>query len=509
MCSISGIIEGTEKEISSMIEIQKHRAPDDSNYYLDSNIALGMGRLKIIDLYSDNLCLREEDNLVLSFNGEIYNYLEIKDKLKLKYNFKTNSDTEVLIKSWKEYGVKALSLFNGMFAFAIYDKKKQKLYLARDIAGEKPMYYYHDSKNFIFSSEAKAIQTVKKLKYKMQEFYINFQHCLGDTLYENLYELPAAHYLEYCIKTKKIKIVEYWQFKKRKINLKTADEELEFLLKDSINLRLRSDTKVGIYLSDGLDSNLLASFYNFDHKFYFDDKKNWKGDFFKNIHKIAYHLDFPVGSLSSYPLWKLAEQASKKVKVVISGEGADEIFGGYVRYLPISLQWQLEKEFPSYKFFFSKNYESYLSSYSKITSRNKQEGVPFVYHKIKKYFEMFDDPISAMGFTDFKIIMPSLLQMGDRMSSAFGIENRCPYLDKRIIEFGFSLPWNSKILFLEQKIMLRKLANKRKVLKKISLEKKGLTIRFNSWFKRKDWDRSYYFKLLNKKWKENLNFKFI
>ena len=126
MCSISGVIRGTKKQISSMIEIQKHRAPDDSGYYLDKNIALGMGRLKIIDLYSKNLCPRMEDNLVLCFNGEIYNYLEIKNQLKSKHKFSTTSDTEVLIKSWKEYGTETLKLLNGMFAFSIYNTKKKK-----------------------------------------------------------------------------------------------------------------------------------------------------------------------------------------------------------------------------------------------------------------------------------------------------------------------------------------------------------------------------------------------
>jgi len=501
MCSISGVIRGTKKQISSMIEIQKHRAPDDSGYYLDKNIALGMGRLKIIDLYSKNLCPRMEDNLVLCFNGEIYNYLEIKNQLKSKHKFSTTSDTEVLIKSWKEYGTETLKLLNGMFAFSIYNTKKKKIYLVRDIAGEKPLYYYYDSKNFIFASEAKAIHSIKKLEFKKSEFYENFQHCLGDTLFKNLYELPPAHYLEYCIRTHKIKIVEYWKFKKKIINLKTAEEEFEFLLEDSVKLRLRSDVKIGLYLSDGVDSNLLSSFYKFDNTFHFNDNQDWKKDFFKNIKKITYHLDFPVGSLSSYPLWKLAEKASKHVKVVISGEGADEIFGGYIRYLPISLLWELEKEFPSYKYFFSKNYESYLNSYSKISSRN-EIGTSFILNKFKKYFEMFDDPVSAMGFADFKTIMPSLLQMGDRMSGAFGIENRCPYLDKRIIEFGFSLPYNLKINHLTQKIMIRKLALKRGLKKPLLVEKKGLTIKFNQWFKRQDWDRKFYVNVLNKNWKK-------
>lgn len=500
MCSIAGIVGGDLKSLKQMIDIQKHRGPDDVGYFKDDNVAIGMGRLKIIDLFSNNLCPRIEEDNVLAFNGEIYNFIEIKNKLSKYYNFETSSDTEVLLKCWKHYGLNFFSHLNGMFAFAIYDKKNQKILLGRDIAGEKPLYYYYDDKNFIFSSEAKAIHKIKKLFFQESKFYENFQHCLGTTLYKNLYELPAAHYLEYCIRTNKIKIVEYWKFKKQKINVKTAHEEFKFLLKDSIKLRLRSDVKIGLYLSDGLDSNLLSSFYNFDKKFYFNDENNWKKNFFKNIKNIVYHLDFPVGSLSSYPLWKLAEIASKHVKVVISGEGADEIFGGYVRYLPISLQWQTEKKFPSYKYFFSKHYDDYLSYYAKITSRNKN-GIDFVKKELKKYFEMFDDPINAMGFADFKLIMPSLLQMGDRMSSAFGIENRCPYLDKRIIEFGFSLPPELKINYFEQKLLIRELCKKRKLFKALTAEKKGLSIKFNQWFKKKDWDRKHYMKVLNNEWR--------
>ena len=321
MCSIAGIVGGDLKSLKQMIDIQKHRAPDDVGYFKDDNVAIGMGRLKIIDLLSKNLCPRIEGDNVLAFNGEIYNFIEIKKKLSKYYNFETSSDTEVLLKCWKHYGLNFFSHLNGMFAFAIYDKKNQKILLGRDIAGEKPLYYYYDDKNFIFSSEAKAIHKIKKLFFQESKFYSNFQHCLGTTLYKNLYELPAAHYLEYCIRTNKIKIVEYWKFKKQKINIKTALEELDFLLKDSIKIRLRGDVKMGLYLSEGIDSNLLSTFHNFYKKFYFNDEKNWKKNFFMNIKRIVYHLDFPVGSLSSYPLWKLAEIASKHVKVVISEKG--------------------------------------------------------------------------------------------------------------------------------------------------------------------------------------------
>ncbi len=501
MCSISGINIKSEKIIKKMMQLQNHRAPDENNYFLFNNLSLGMGRLKIIDLVSKNLCPYQEDEFVLCYNGEIYNYLELRDELKNKWEFKTDSDTEVLLKSWREWGFKMFSKLNGMFSFCIFDKKKNKLILARDIAGEKPLYYYVKGRKFAFASELKGLtETLNLEPTKDNKFFINFQHCLNQTLWKNTFQVPAANYLIYDLNSNKYQIKEYWTIKKRKINLKTVNEEFEELLKKSIKLRIRSDVPLGIFQSDGLDSNILAKLHKFNFSFYFDDNGNWKKDFFKNIDKVTYHLDLPVGSLSSYPLYKLAERARKKVKVIVSGEGADEIFGGYVRYLPISRQWELEKSFKSYKYLFQKFYSSYLDSFSRITCRS--EDYEFVRNEIKKYFNMFDDPINAMGYADFKLILPSLLQMGDRMSSSFGIENRCPYLDKNLIEFGFSLPASFKIKNLEQKILIRNLAKRLKLKKVLNIEKKGLTIKFNKWFKRNDWNRDYYFQLLFKKWRK-------
>ena len=279
------------------------------------------------------------------------------------------------------------------------------------------------------------------------------------------------------------------------------------MLKRSLKLRTRSDVDFGLYYSKGMDSTLLASLYNFKNKFYFNDQINYRNDFLKKIKKIVYHLDFPLGSLSSYPLWKLAEKASKKVKVIVSGEGADELFGGYVRYLPVAQAWEMKQKFVSYKYLFNKVYEDYLNTFSKLTARNSD--IELVRETIRPYFEIFEDPINAMGFSDFKIIMPSLLQMGDRMASAHGLENRCPFLDKNIIEFAFSLPPHLKINNLKQKILIRKLLKKNNNNAAYEFEKKGLTIKFNKWFKVSDWSRDYYFSVLNRKWSElnNLNFK--
>src|SRR3989338_8966778 len=159
MCSIGGIVNGTG--IKKIIDAQKHRAPDESGFYIDKHIELGMGRLKIIDLSSSGLAPYREDDLVLCYNGEIYNYIELKKELeKYEWKFRTTSDTEVLLKSWRQWGVGMFDKLNGMFALAIYDIKKKQLLLARDIVGEKPLYYYHKGANFVFASEAKALPTV-------------------------------------------------------------------------------------------------------------------------------------------------------------------------------------------------------------------------------------------------------------------------------------------------------------------------------------------------------------
>lgn len=505
MCSIGGIIHG--KGIEKLIDTQKHRAPDDEGFYKDGHIELGMGRLAIIDLKSPGLCPYQEDHLVLSYNGEIYNYLELKRELQGKgWQFRTASDTEVLMKSWRQWGLGMFNKLNGMFAIAIYDKEKKQLLLARDIAGEKPLYYYHKGDVFAFTSEAKAFQGVVPLEQREDRFFEAFQHVNVETLWKNVYALPAAHHLTYDLSNDTFAMKAYWDFEPRDINPKTVVEELEGLLEDAVRIRTRSDVPYSLYYSRGVDSSLISTFHDFEHKFYFDNTLDWKEDFFANIDKVVWHLDFPVGSLSSYPLWKLANWASEKVKVVISGEGADEIFGGYVRYLPIAREWELRTRFPSYNVhLFAKyfRYFSYLDAFSALTVRN--DDIEFVRETLRPYFERFDDPITAMGYADFKLIMPSLLQMGDRMAGALGIENRCPFLDRRVIEFGFSLPPELKIDGRMQKVVLRKILAKRGPMQELENEKTGLTISFNKWFGNTDWDRSRYFSLLKEKWQKQFN----
>jgi len=503
MCSICGITPPEDGSVEKMIDAQKHRAPDESGSYKDDHIALGMGRLKIIDLVSSSLAPYREDNFILCYNGEIYNYIELKTELiTLGWEFRTTSDTEVLMKAWRQWGVKMFDRLNGMFAFAIYDITKKQLLLARDISGEKPLYYYQNGKKLVFASEAKAFPVVMTAEKQDDDFFEAFQHCFVTTLWKGVLELPPAHYLLFDLETGDKQIFEYWKFTPRDINIETADEELEALLTDAVKLRIRSDVPIGLYASGGIDSSLISTLHNFDHQYYFDNKKpELKEEFFSSLEKVLHHLDFPVGSFGFFGMWKLAEAASKNVRVILSGEGADELFGGYVRYLPIAREVELREAFPSYQYLFGKHFGApdYLGAFARMTCRNEKYE-EFVRENLRPYFEMFTDPVHAMGYADFKLVFPSLLQMGDRMAGAFGIENRCPFLDRRLIEFAFSLPRSHKIQNLEQKIMLRRLAKKKGLTDALNMEKQGMSVPYNIWKDRSGWDRTHYFNFLKETW---------
>ena len=236
MCSVAGITYGnSKKEVMTMLASMSHRAPDDLGIYTDNNISIGMGRLSIIDLKSNNLCPFQNEKIILSFNGEIYNYKSLRKELeKFGYIFNTSSDTEVLGNAWDKWGKKIFEKIKGMFVFAIYEKKTKKLFIARDIPGEKPLYYIRKNNKLYFASEAKALKKILNLKSIKNQFFQTFQHCFNTTLWKDVHQLPAAHYIEFDIRTKKLSLVEYWKLKHRKINRKSAEEELQDLLKKSL-----------------------------------------------------------------------------------------------------------------------------------------------------------------------------------------------------------------------------------------------------------------------------------
>src|SRR3990167_2512972 len=414
MCSIAGSLN--RKEVETMLQTMKHRSPDEINLIVDK-FFMGMGRLTILDTKSPGLCPYGDEKIVLSFNGEIYNFIELREELKGKgFQFRTTSDTEVLAKAYQVWGLKMFDKLNGMFAFAILEN--DKIILARDIAGEKPLYYIENP--FRFASEAKA------LNWDCAEF-------------------PPAHYGVYDIRKKKLNLKQYWKLEPKEVRLKTADEELEWLLEDSIKLRTRSDVPYGLYFSGGVDSSLIASFHDFKYKFNYKNK-NYAREFRKTMPKICGHLNYPTSHFSPFGFWKLAEQASKKVKVILSGEGADELFGGYVRYVQPHFNYLAQKAFPSYNPMFSPA-----------------------------------ESVSQAGWREFYGNFQQLLRIGDRMAGAWGIENRCPFLDKRIIQFAFSIPDELKINGLETKVILKKILKRRNPKWK-DFEKEGMFIPVYKWF---------------------------
>lgn len=511
MCSVAGA--KTKQEVEKMLKIQRHRSPDGINIEpainsfatdKEPSFYIGMGRLSIIDLKSKNLCLYQDGYSLLSYNGEVYNYKELrKELIILGHKFETDSDTEVVFKSYVQWGVECFNRFNGMFALALYDHSTHSIILARDIVGQKPLFYR--KKDFAFASEAKALIT-EDTKLENDKFMDRMQHIYEHTLYSDVWNLLPAHYVIYRLDFDRLENpVKYWEYKYHYVNPKTALEELEHLLKDAVELVGRSDVKRALYYSGGVDSSILDELGDFDASYTIDPNSITPEEFEKIIKDVVYHLDFPVGSLSSYPLYKLAKMANKdRIKVVISGEGADEVFAGYIRYLPVANEYLMRSRYPSYTDLFSNIAQSYSHLFSSITNRhdNHDESRYLIEGAFKGFLEK-NDPITAMQLFDIQYVLPSLLQMGDRMASAFGIENRCPFLDKRVIEFGLSLPPEMKINNLETKVLLRQLIQRLSCRNYTEeKEKHGLTIPYNKWIGKKGYNRSHYFNLIKDVWKK-------
>lgn len=382
MCGFSGYVaEFTSKEtIKKMNDLIIHRGPDDEGYYVDENIAMGFRRLSIIDVACGHQPMFNQDNsLVITFNGEIYNHKEIRKDLEEKgYIFNNNSDTEVIVYGYDEYGVDILNKLRGMFAFVIWDKKKKRLFGARDHFGIKPFYYYKKDDIFMYGSEIKSFLGNDKFKKELNKSvlkpYLVFQYSpTNETFFKDVYKLESGHYFIY--ENGNLDIKEYYDFnypKNTKFTYEEAKEELKKQITSSVNYHKDSEVKVGSFLSAGVDSSYIASElrpektftvgfdkealkkhlspeekYNLDnfneitkasalcdvlgikneHKYITPD------EFFDALPKVQYHSDEPHANLSSVALYFLSALAREHVTVVQSGEGADELFAGYHEYV--------------------------------------------------------------------------------------------------------------------------------------------------------------------------------
>lgn len=530
MCGISGILsfdgKYNKENILKMNKMLSHRGPDDEGTYFDDFIGLGHRRLSIIDLSKagHQPMSDESKRYWIIFNGEVYNYLEIREELLEKgYAFHSNTDTEVILNSYIEWGVECLQKFNGMWAFAIWDKETKELFCARDRFGVKPFYYYHEDGYFVFASEIKAILEAEGVPREPNN--IRILQYLGNypllennsTFFKDIFQLPPSHYA--LIKKGEVKIERYWDIEKKNIEGVGAKEKFLELFKDSIKLRLRSDVPVGTCLSGGLDSSSIVCVLNkmidpskqktfsscfedkrFDEREYIEEVVKATSvnpfytfpdikELYPKIEKVVWHHDEPFDSTSIFAQWSVMELAKKnEVIVLLDGQGSDEILAGYHPYklflfLDSVKRKNLVEIIKNYKYLFEA-----VQSYRKTTDKSFLEFIKQISNSkfrsakgdsnyTKKYInpEFLDSNLNELKLSlplkfnnklenklyqdTYFSSLPKLLQYEDRNSMAFSIESRVPFLDYRLVEFIFSLPVKYKLNKGWTKYILRKSMN--------------------------------------------------
>ena len=510
MCGIVGFtnhIDDSNAVIGRMMDRIRHRGPDAEGKYIDEDIALGHRRLSIIDVSSsgDQPIFSEDGSLVIVFNGEIYNYRSIRDRLIDKgYKFRTKTDTEVLVHGYAEYGEKLLGMLRGMFAFVIWDKKKKELFGARDFFGIKPLYYAEMSGTFMFGSEIKSFlehpHFKKELNTAALENYLTFQDSAADeTFFKGVFKLPAAHWFRY--KDGSLTIKRYWDVHFRPDGKPELDEWVERIsdtFHDSVEAHKIADVEVGSFLSSGVDSSYVAAVADVDKTFTVgfgkDEKYNeigWAKNFSKAIGKentskvispeeywgsipmIQYHMDEPLADPSAVALYFVCNIASDKLKVVLSGEGADEIFGGYNVYsdpdgtlydkLPRAVKrgiGSIAAKLPAKRgvnFFVRKGRdveERFIGNAYMFTPEQRKAllrirtDAPEPQALTKPFYDRVkgSDDVTKMQYLDLHMWMAGdILLKADKMSMANSLELRVPFLDKEIMALAEQIPTKYRV----------------------------------------------------------------
>jgi len=532
MCGIVGIIGNIENKkelVTRMLAKISHRGPDGEGIVEVDDLVLGMNRLAIIDNTPHSMPYRKY-HYYIAYNGEVFNYTEIAPNKK----YETNSDVERVLEAYIQKGYSSFEELNGLYAFSIYDKHKKELILVRDKVGKVPLYYVKKDNYFAFASEIKALLEVVEPQLNLTEEYETFEFSFGrNTLFKDIYSLLPGEYLVY--KQNKIKIKKYYDFTEKKIELPNDETrlilKLSDLIEDAVLIRTKSAHNFTTLLSGGIDSSLITAIAKPDviytaHYEYNDfDELEYakllaksinkklkiitptKEDFLKYNDEIIYYMDTPP-TWTSFTLYMLLKTIQKDgIKVVLSGEGADELFGGYYRYLLIYHDELLKKvpQMQNYQFLIDKYYGSIVDRYAKIIDRGNLDFA-------KRYLSQFSNikaPVKFMGIADFYSTMQILLQMGERLSFATHIENRNPFLDHRIIEFAMNLDDKYKIKNYTTKYILRKVAEKfipKEIVERV--DKRGFSAPINRWFcdfNKVQYDRSFYKEFVFKKWKEIFN----
>jgi asparagine synthase (glutamine-hydrolysing) len=509
MCGITGIFNSGGDPISinilkKMTDTISHRGPDGEGFWTDSFIGFGHRRLAIIDLspLGQQPMQTEDGNYVITYNGEVYNFQNIRIELEAKgYQFKSRTDSEVVLKSFREWGKKCVNKFNGMFAFAIWNKINNELFIARDRYGVKPLYYYFKNGVFIFGSEIKSIiqhpNVSVDVSIQALNEYFSFQNIFSDlTIFKDIHLLPAAHTLTLCKgNTSEVKLEKYWDYsftEDHSLTEHDATERLIQLFEQAVNRQLISDVEVGSYLSGGIDSgsitcvaaknypNLKTFTAGFDLssasglELSFDEraKSEYLSNLYKTEHyetvlkagdmervmeKMIWHIEDPrIGQ--SYPNYYVARLAGKFVKVVFSGAGGDELFAGY--------PWRY------YRAVVNDDFDQYAEKYYRywlrlIPDRFKPDFYqPDIYPEIaanptidvfrnvfKYKIEQVNSPqeyVNHSLYFEIKTFMHSLLVVEDKISMAHSLETRVPFLDNDLVDFAMRIPVKYKLKNLSE-----------------------------------------------------------
>jgi len=566
MCGICGVFyyEKThdvyETEIRKMCRVISHRGPDDEGVFVKNNIGIGMRRLSIIDLATGRQPISNEDNSIwIVFNGEIYNYRELRQELQNRgHKFRTNSDTEVIVHAYEEFDEECPKRLNGMFAFAIWDGRKNRLFLARDRIGIKPLYYCQDNRGVVFGSELKSILQVSHIPRRVDtealDVFLTFEYIPSPlSIFEGINKLPPGHTLS--IQDGKTRLKSYWQLPIKK-NDSTEDEicnNLKELLQDAVKIRLMSEVPLGVFLSGGLDSStlvaLMSQVTDYPIKTFsigFDDAtynelnyaraiaKRFKTEHHEFIIKpdaveltenLLNYLDEPLGDFSIFPTYLVSKMARDYVTVVLSGDGGDELFGGYDTYIAdrFARQYQrlpalmrngiiaplldfipptskkkglvnkakrfikgtsLPEDLRHTRWMIFLSIAEKERLYSEEYKRKLKKGDSYAF--IRGYFKNagFDDPINRQMYVDIhSYLVDNILVKVDRMSMATSLEARVPFLDHRFVEFAANIPGNFKLKGNQTKYILKKAVSQILPREILTRGKEGFSIPIKNWLK--------------------------
>ena len=556
MCGFAGFtgyLENGKDVLTDMMNRIIHRGPDSAGQYIDAKAYMGFRRLSIIDLDNGSQPMFNEDRkIVITFNGEIYNHRELREELIAKgHIFANNSDTEVLIHAYEEYGKDMLNRLRGMFAFVIWDSEKETIFAARDFFGIKPFYYtVTDDGHLIYASEIKSILAHPSYKKEVNpvalENYLTFQYSvLEETFFKGIFKLMPAHCMTYNVKNGELNIERYWEPVFEPDNSKSLDEwvnEIDDAMHDSVEHHKISDVEVGSFLSSGVDSSYVAATFNGDKTFTvgFDYEKyneinyakalsdkikidNYSKlvsseEYWDAIPKIQYHMDEPLADPAAIALYFVSQTAAKHVKVSLSGEGADEFFGGYNIYhepfdlngfqkLPLGLRKGLANAATAIPFKFKgKNYlvrasksleERFIGNAFMFNEAEREKILKNPTGKYphteltKPYYDKVKDldDVTKMQYIDINFwLIGDILLKADKMSMAHSLEVRVPFLDKKVFEVARHIPTEYKVNQHNTKYAMRMAAHR--YLPDMVAEKKklGFPVPIRIWIK----DEKYY-----------------